>query len=227
MARKSKTQSAANVPATIEAPAQIVVPSQDVVMLAPVATLADPIMADDMKAIQLGAPAWVEPRTKTTQERPWAFYLVRKSGGSKSAHQIRESGYAESCCPWMPSAALFAETGNPYPSHIDAPGNVVSSPKFNHYRAFAVLGHVVFNYLSQSEALVSAEGLYYDTDVVEETARLVGKPINKPAAAEDNYILNALTCILRELELCGGHVMALGSKRDRKTMWKPLAQALA
>jgi hypothetical protein len=224
MARKSKTQPPAQVPAIVEAPAQV--PSQDVVLPA-VAQLGKPQMADDMKAVQLGADDWAEERTRITQTRPWAFYLVRKSGESKSTHQIRASGYAESCNPYMPSAALFAETGNPYPANLDAAGNVVSSPKFNHYRAFAVLGHVIFDKLSHSDAAVSAESLYYDTDVVEAAAKLIGKPINKPAAAEDNYILNAITCILRELELCGGHVMALGSKRDRKTMWKPLAQALA
>ena len=48
-----------------------------------------------------------------------------------------------------------------------------------------------------------------------EAVKLVGKPINRPAAAEDNHILNAATCIRSELELWGGRVMALGGKRDR------------
>jgi hypothetical protein len=180
MARKTKTQP--QIPATIETQLPALIPSQDVVL--PVVPVAgEPVMASDVKAITLSAADWAEDRTRTTQSQPWPFYLVRKSGGSKNGHQIRASGYAESCCPYMPNAALFAETGNPYPNKVEAPANVVSSPKFNHYRVFAVLGHAIFANLTQSDAAVSAEDLYYDSDVVTEASKLAGKPINKPASA--------------------------------------------
>jgi hypothetical protein len=222
MARKNKVQvSETAVSATLP-----VVASQDVI-LPSVSETANLTLANDVKTVVLTAEDFSESRTKITQAKPWDCYVVRSSGGSKSSHQIKASGYAESCNPFLPSRELYESTGNPYPADINAPGNVVSAPKYNHYRAFAVMAHVIFNRLRTSDNAVSAESLYFDSDVVEETGRLIGKPVNKPAAAEDNYVLNAIICTLRELELCGGFLMALSSKRDRKSMFKPVNALLS